>query len=167
MNLYLMRHGLAVERGTAGYDSDRARPLTSKGKRKVRCAAAALLKLNVSFDAILSSPLVRARETADLLRDEMKFREKIQLTEHLSPGANAKSLVTLLQRLPGSPQDILLVGHEPDLSLLAAFLLEGGDGVTLVFKKSGLAKLAAEDLRPGRCAALEWLLTPRLIEMMA
>jgi len=167
MNLYLMRHGLAVERGAPGYDSDRERPLTSKGERKVRRVAEALVRMEVSFDAIVSSPLVRAQQTADLVSEEMKCKEKVQLTEHLAPAGSAKDLVNLLQHLPGSPQAILLVGHEPDLGLLAATLLAGGDQVTIVFKKGGVAKLAVEGLRAGRCATLEWLLTSRQLEMMA
>ncbi len=167
MNLYLMRHGLAVERGTPGYDSDGERPLTSKGERKVRRVAEALVKMEVSFDAILSSPLVRAQQTADVLSEEMKARQKVQLTEHLAPGGSVRELVNLLQDLSGSPQAILLVGHEPDLGQLAAFLLAGGDGITIVFKKGGIAKLSIESLRAGRCATLEWLLTSRQLEMMA
>ena len=167
MNLYLMRHGLAVERGTPGYDSDRERPLTSKGERKVRRVAEALMRMEVSFDAIFSSPLVRAQQTADVLTDEMKFKGKVQITEHLSPGGGAKELMNLLQHDSGSSREILLVGHEPDLGLLAASLLAGGDGMTIVFKKGGIAKLAIEHLRLGRCATLEWLLTSRQLEMMA
>jgi phosphohistidine phosphatase len=167
MNVYLMRHGLAVERGTPGYDSDRERPLTSKGERKVRRVAEAFVKMEVSFDAILSSPLVRAQQTADALSEEMKAKQKVQLTEHLAPGGGTKELVNLLQHLPDSPQEILLVGHEPDLGQLAWSFLTGGDEVAIVFKKGGVAKLAIESLRAGRCATLEWLLTSRQLEMMA
>lgn len=167
MNVYLMRHGLAVERGTPGYDSDRERPLTSKGERKVRRVAEAFVKMEVSFDVIFSSPLVRAQQTADVLSDEMKAKQKVQLTEHLAPGGSTKELVNLLQHLPDSPQEILIVGHEPDLGQLAASLLAGGDGVAIVFKKGGAAKLTVENLRAGRCATLEWLLTSRQLEMMA
>lgn len=167
MNLYLMRHGLAVERGTPGYDSDRERPLTPKGERKVRRGAEAFAKMDVTFDVILSSPLVRAQQTAGVLSDEMKAKAKVHLTEHLAPGGSAKELVSFLQHLSGTPQEILLVGHEPDLGGLAATLLSGSDGVTILFKKGGVAKLAVESLRPGRCATLEWLLTSRQMEMMA
>lgn len=167
MNLYLMRHGLAVERGTPGYDSDRERPLTSKGERKVRRVAEALAKMEISFDAIFSSPLVRAQQTAEVLSDEMKAKPKVQLTEHLAPGGSTKELVNLLQHLTDSPQEILLVGHEPDLGQLAGCFLAGGDGVAIVFKKGGVAKLAIESLRAGRCATLEWLLTSRQLELIS
>jgi len=167
MNIYLMRHGLAVERGTPGYDGDRERPLTPKGERKVRRVGEALTKMEVSFDAVLSSPLVRAQQTADALSDEMKIKGKVQLTEHLAPGGNTKELVNLLQHLSGTPQEVLLVGHEPDLGSLASSLLAGDHGITILFKKGGIAKLTAVNLSPGRCATLEWLLTCRQMEMMA
>lgn len=166
MNLYLMRHGLAVERGTPGYDSDRERPLTSKGERKVRRVAEALMKVEVSFDAVFSSPLLRAQQTAEVLGDEMKAKPKVQLTEHLAPGGSAKELVSLLQHLSGPPQEILLVGHEPDLGQLTSLLLTGGGGVTVVFKKGGIAKMAIESLCASRCATLEWLMTSRHLEAM-
>src|SRR4030095_5076887 len=106
MNLYLMRHGLAVERGTPGYDSDRERPLTPKGERKVRRVADALAKLEISFEAILSSPLVRARQTAEALGEEMNYKQKVQLTEHLAPSGSAKELVSHVRALPGSPENV-------------------------------------------------------------
>ena len=167
MNLHLMRHGLAVERGTPGYDSDRERPLTTKGERKIRRVAEALLRMELSFDVVLSSPLVRARQTAEVLIEELKARQKLQLTEHLSPGGRAKDLMRLIQGLPGSPQEVLLVGHEPDLGQLASLLLTGGDALSVNFKKGGIARLAVGNLQAGRCATLEWLLTSRQLERMA
>ena len=167
MNLYLMRHGLAVERGTPGHDSDRERPLTAKGERKIRRVGEALQGMELSFDVVLSSPLVRALQTAELLIEELKARQKSQLTEHLSPGGSAKELMRLIQGLPGQPQEVLLVGHEPDLGQLASLLLTGGDTLTVNFKKGGVARLAVGNPLAGRCATLEWLLTPRQLEMLA
>lgn len=167
MNLYLMRHGLAVERGSPGYDSDRERPLTAKGERRVRSVAGALRKLNIPFNIILSSPLVRAHQTAEVLNTKWKPKLKVHLTEHLAPEGSAKELLNLVRALPAPAEDVLLVGHEPDLSELASLLLTGGDGVAVVFKKGGVAKLSVAHLRPGRCATLEWLLTSRQLEMMA
>jgi phosphohistidine phosphatase len=166
MNLYLMRHGLAVDRGTPGYDGDRERPLTSKGQRKVQRIAEALVGLDCAFEVILSSPLTRAHQTAEVVAEEVKNKPKVQLTEHLEPGAKPKELIALVQNLSGSPQDLLLVGHEPDLGQLASLLLTGGEELQVAFKKGGLAKLAVEKLRAGRCATLEWLLTPRQLELM-
>ena len=166
MNLYLMRHGLAVDRGTPGCDSDRERSLTSRGERKIRRIAEALPGLDFAPEVILSSPLVRARQTAEVVAREMKSKPKTELTEHLAPGGSVKEVIALVQGLPGSPQEILLVGHEPDLGRLASVLLTGGEELMVLFKKGGLAKLVAERLKAGRCAALEWLLTPGHFELM-
>jgi phosphohistidine phosphatase len=166
MNLYIMRHGLAVDRGTSGFEDDSERPLTSQGERKVQHVAETLARMEVAFDAILSSPLVRARQTAEVVKKELKYRKEIQLTEHLSPGGSARQLVKLMQDLPGPLQDVLLVGHEPDLGQLASLLLTGGDALDIRFKKGGVARLSVDTLRAGRCATLEWLLTSRQLEMM-
>ena len=124
------------------------------------------MKVEISFDAVFSSPIVRAQQTAEVLSDEMKAKPKVQLTEHLAPGGSARELVNLLQQLSDLPQEIQLVGHEPDLGQLASLLLSESDDVTLVFKKGGIAKLAIESLRAGRCATLEWLMTSRQLETM-
>jgi len=166
MNLYLMRHGVAVEPGTPGY-GERERPLTPEGERKVQRIAEAILRMDLSFDAILSSPLARARRTAEIILHELKANQKLQLTEHLSPGVQVKGLVAHLNTLRGSPREVLLVGHEPDLGRLVSVLLTGDDGLRVVFKKGGLCKLAIENLQARRCATLEWLLTPRQLELMA
>jgi phosphohistidine phosphatase len=163
MNLYLLRHGIAVERGTRGYERDADRPLTLKGRRKLRHVIAAMRVMDLRFDVILSSPLVRARETAKIA--SKRLRKKLTLTQHLAPGASAAALVRLLQRL--KREDVLLVGHEPDLSRLASLLLTGGWNLPLVLRKGGLCKLSIERLRNGRCAVLEWLLTPQQMEAMS
>src|SRR5262245_40574255 len=117
MKLYLLRHGIAAERGTGQHASDADRPLTAKGRRKLRRAAAAIRAMELSFDAILSSPLVRARQTAELVAKALHCRHRLELTDLLAPGADAAGLVRRLKQL--KPQSVLLVGHEPDLSLLA------------------------------------------------
>lgn len=158
MNLYLLRHGIAAERGAGADEKDEDRPLTAKGRRKLRRAAAAMRAMDLSFDVILSSPLVRARQTAELVANAMRSRQKLELTELLAPGASAAGLVRRLKQL--QPQSVLLVGHEPDLSALASRLLTGGGGLAMTFKKGGLCRLSAERLRAGRCASLDWLVTP-------
>jgi len=162
MNLYLLRHGIAVERGTGQYASDADRPLTTKGRRKLRGAAAAIRAMELSFDVILSSPLVRARQTAELIVKALHCRHRLELTELLAPGASAAGLVRRLKQL--KPQSALLVGHEPDLSALASRLLTGGNGLAITFKKGGLCRLSIERLQAGRCASLDWLVTPAQLE---
>lgn len=164
MTLYLLRHGIAAERGTGQYASDADRPLTPKGRRKLRRAATAMRAMELAFDVILSSPLVRARQTAELIAKALHCRHRLELTELLAPGASAEGLVRRLKQL--KPQRVLLVGHEPDLSALASWLLTGGDELAIQFKKGGLCRLSTERLRSGRCASLDWLVTPSQLESM-
>jgi phosphohistidine phosphatase len=167
MNLYLLRHGLAVEPGTAGYAQDADRPLTPKGERKLWQIAEAMQALEISFDLILFSPYVRARQTAEIVAEALKARKKLEFSEILIPGGSAKNLIELLDRRTPAPESVLLVGHEPYLSDLISLLVSGDARFAVVMKKGGLCKLAVELLRPGRCAALEWLLTPKQMELMA
>src|SRR5262249_25225750 len=157
MELYVLRHGIAVERGTPGYKKDSERPLTKEGEEKMYQIAAAMLAMGLKFDVILSSPYVRARQTALIVADE--FDEEVKLTESLVPGANPLELV---RELNGEAYErVLLVGHEPDLSGLVSVLSTGENGAAIELKKGGLCKLTTEKLAFGKCAILNWLLTPK------
>ena len=167
MNLYLLRHGIAVEPGTAGYELDSERPLTPKGKNRLRTTARAMNKLDLSFDLILSSPLLRAKQTAQIIAKQLKLRKRLELSDDLSPGGDPRSLIQQLNRVRPDPKNVLLVGHEPYLGSLIALLTAGNTSLEIDFKKGGLCKLEAEPLFYGRCARLAWLLTPRQMEMLA
>ena len=166
MNLYILRHGIAVEPGTPGYEKDADRPLTSEGRRKLRQVAEAMEALELSYDLILSSPYLRARQTAEVIAEALKARKKVELSDSLTPGGSPRKLVELLNHLQPSPESVLLVGHEPYLSSLISLLVSGDAGFTVVMKKGGLCKLSVESLKAGRCAALEWLLTPKQMALM-
>jgi len=167
MELYLLRHGLAVERGTRGFVDDFARPLTPKGRRQLRKTAAALKKLGRDFDLILSSPLLRAKQTAEIMAAAWKLKKRLRYSNALAPGGVAAILLRQLGRVKPAPKKILLVGHEPDLSRLISLLVTGGLQLQLDFKKGGLCKLEAESLRAGSCARLVWMLTPKQMKLMA
>ena len=167
MNLYLLRHGLAVERGTAGYHKDSARPLTAKGELKLWRVAEAMEALELSFDVILSSPYQRARQTADIIAEAFNARSKVKLHHALAPSGSTKRLVEHIAALKPSPESLLLVGHEPYLSDLISLLTAGDRSLSVSLKKGGLCKLEVETLLPGRCAALVWLLTPKQMVLMA
>lgn len=167
MNLYILRHGLAVDAAAVGLEKDSERPLTPKGERKLWRIAQALEELEISFDWILSSPYVRARRTAEILAEAQHSRKKVELSDHLTPAGSVKKLVELINRREPAPEDVLLVGHEPYLSDLISLLLSGSSQVAVVMKKAGLCKLCIEQLEPGHCATLEWLLTPKHLCLMA
>src|SRR5512138_2993166 len=93
MDLYLIRHAIAVDETTTDYESDSERPLTDKGRKKMRQIARGLRNLGVEFDLILSSPYIRARETAEILADVFKMKKKITFTENLIPLGNPELLI--------------------------------------------------------------------------
>ena len=167
MNLYLLRHGIAVEPGSSGYAKDADRPLTPEGERKLQHISEAMEALDLSFDLILSSPFLRARQTAEIVAEALKARKRLDYSDSLMPGGSTQKLVEYFDRLQPSPDSVLLVGHEPYLSGLVSLLATGHEGFCVVLKKGGLCKLATESLKHGRCAALEWLLTPKQMALMA
>jgi len=167
MDLYLLRHGLVVERGTPGFENDDTRPLTPKGRRQLRKISAAFQTLELDFDLILSSPLVRARQTAEIVAAQMKLKKNLVFADELSPGGSAKNLVEKILSLKPLPKNLLLVGHEPDLGKLISFLVSGKTSAGFALKKAGLAKLEVKSLHAGQCATLAWLLTPSQLKLLA
>src|SRR5437868_14257686 len=123
MNLFILRHGLAVEPGTARFAKDSERPLTPKGKRKVSKIAKAMKAMELSFDVILSSPYVRARETAQIVAEGLNAGKRLKLTEALAPGGSAEKLIDLINQNGLPTENVLLVGHEPCLSELISLLV--------------------------------------------
>ena len=166
MNLFILRHGLAVEPGTPGYENDAERPLTREGKSKLQQIAAAMVELQLDFDLILSSPFKRARQTAEIVAKELKIEDKLEFSDFLTPGSRFSDLVDHVKRLKPLPENVMLVGHEPYLSQLISLLVCGSDSSVVVLKKGGFAKLAIPSLKVGRCALLEWLLTPKQMGLM-
>jgi phosphohistidine phosphatase len=166
MELYLLRHGAAVERGTVGYEVDDLRPLVPKGRKQIHFAALALKKMEVRFDVILASPLVRTRETAELLAKELKLSCRLEYADELKPETPPAKLIRRLVRLKHSPQRVLCVGHEPDLGEFAAWVLTGLASARFPLKKGGLIRLDIAQPRSGQCAFLTWALTPPQLKLL-
>jgi phosphohistidine phosphatase len=163
MKLYILRHGQAADRGDPRYPNDADRPLTPIGVRRTKALARLLREWDITFDVILSSPLVRARQTAEIVEHALRLRGRLQLSECLAPAGGVGKLVHQLDRLQPKPECILLVGHEPDSSRLISLLCTGGPHLSSTLKKGGLCRMEIESLRAGRCAQLEWLISPRWI----
>lgn len=166
MNLFLLRHGIAAERSAKKYPQDADRPLTPEGRDRLRRVARALHALELNFDLILSSPYLRARQTAEIVAEALGLSRRLQFSDRLAADGNGRELIQELAARRPLPANPLLVGHEPYLSHLASLLLTGGDGLELVLKKGGLCKLALDRLSPRPRATLEWLLTPRQMALM-
>ncbi|NOK64304.1 MAG: phosphohistidine phosphatase SixA [Chloroflexi bacterium AL-W] len=155
MELYLLRHGIAADVGPDG-SGDVGRPLTDDGITKMYMEAHALKKLAIQLDIILTSPLVRAQQTAEIVGETLGIT--VQQAQELALGCDVAQLRTLLQQYPGAER-VLIVGHEPDFSNLIG-TLTGGSNV--VMKKGGLGKvdLYAVEAHMG---TLSWLLPPRVL----
>jgi phosphohistidine phosphatase len=167
MNLYILRHAIAVERGSGGIGDDSLRPLTGGGKAKMRAIARGMRAMRLSFDLVLSSPYRRARDTAQIVVKEFGLDDSIELSPDLEPGGDPDRLMRRLAETRPGPSSVLLVGHEPYLSSLISMLLSGGSHDSITLKKGGLCKLTLGRVTYGRCATLEWLLTPRQLRGLA
>jgi len=166
MNIYILRHGIAGERGSPEYANDADRPLTSEGARKMWKIADGMKALGLNFDLILSSPYVRARQTAEIVAQAFNIRETLKFSETLQPDGDASALIDVLNGAKEA-QNPLLVGHEPYLSALISTLISGKSDSCVVMKKAGLCKLSVESLKHGCCASLRWLLTPKQMALLA
>src|SRR5262249_36001150 len=151
---------------TLGYANDAERPLTPKGERKVSRVVDAMKELKLSFDLILSSPYVRACQTAEIVAQEFG-RKKLAISDSLTPHGSLREVVRALNHRHEKLENVLLVGHEPQLSWMISALISGNSSFPVIMKKGGLCKLSVDSLKAGRCAALEWLLTPKQMELMS
>jgi phosphohistidine phosphatase len=163
MNLYIVRHAIAVDEATSDYESDSERTLTDKGRRKMRQIAKALRSLGVEFDLILSSPYVRACETAEILADVFKMKKKVVLSDNLIPLVDPELLIGEINE-KYSVNSMAVVGHEPYLSTLIGLLVAENAKIDITLKKGGVCYLTADDLHHlDHRAALEWLLNPGIL----
>jgi phosphohistidine phosphatase len=167
MELYVLRHAIALQRGAPEVRRDSERPLTDSGAKKMERIARAMRSLKVNPALILSSPYLRARQTAEIVAREFDAESILELSPHLEPGGDQEELMKILGGEYASHDQVMIVGHEPSLSELIAVLLSGDERVAVTMKKGGLCKLSLETPRYGRCATLEWLLTPRQLVRLA
>ena len=155
MELYFLRHGIAADEGPPGA-GDAGRPLTKDGTAKMKIAARGLRQLGLQLDALLSSPLVRAHETAQIVARELG--PELRLTDALVPGCDVARIFDLLGEHRAAER-VMFVGHEPDFSTIVG-ALTGGSRIEL--KKGGLARVDIEVFEEG-AGTLVWLIPPRVL----
>src|SRR5471030_553895 len=160
--LYLIRHGLAEERGDAWPD-DTKRPLTDEGISRMRKAARGLSRIGVSVEVMLSSPLVRARQTAEIVAGALDPRPSIVNVDSLAPDGNYAAVVVDLEKHARKTR-IALVGHEPAIGELAARLI--GSRHPVEFKKGAVCRIDIDDLPPAGPGKLRWMLTPKILRAL-
>src|SRR6185369_403812 len=110
MNLYLFRHGIAVDRGLPGYEDDSQRPLTPKGAARIYRIAQATKRLGVKFDLILSSPYLRTQQTAQIMAALYGIEDKLCLSENLTPATSPSALIGEIHECYANALSVLLVG---------------------------------------------------------
>ena len=169
MNLYLMRHGIALPGNDPAVTKDADRPLSPKGIKRTRKIAEGIRRLDLSFDVLLTSPLARARQTADLVAAALGAEARIEEISELAPESTVEHLLVGLTRYQDRG-DLLLVGHEPLLSNAFSHLLYGKaarNAINMEFKKGGLCRIEIDTLPPLSPGKLHWFLTPKQLRCIA
>lgn len=164
MDCILFRHGIAVDQQDWEGDEDE-RPLTAKGRDKTRQAAAGLVRLDLTPTQLLTSPLLRAMETAKLIREEFQLRPDSQRCDELRPETLPEKIFPLLASFP-LDACVICVGHEPHLGALAAIMLFGKPIPGLALKKAGACCIRFEQQPlPGE-GSLRWWMAPSQLRMI-
>lgn len=161
MELYLIRHGIATERGIDTKDEERS--LSSQGRQKTWKVAERLQALGLRFDLILASPLVRARQTAEILRDS-GLSSHLEESTYLAPGGNIYAWLRHIEQWHQEPKSMAIIGHQPDLGQWAEILIWGEARDKLVLKKAGIIGLMLPfTVEPVGRSYMFWLTPPKFL----
>jgi phosphohistidine phosphatase len=167
VRIYLLRHAIAEPRNKRLYPDDKDRPLSEKGKERMRAGARGMDALGLRLDRVLSSPLLRARQTARIVIRVLKPHPPLALSSSLAPGASLPDLIREVAHF-SHESSVLLVGHEPDLSSFASLLLLGpGKELPLDFKKGGLCRIDFAGAPRAQSGRLFYHLIPRILRGLA
>ena len=161
MDLFVLRHGTAEPSSPGGDDS--GRKLTGKGKDEIRHLAGWMAEQGLSFDVIATSPLPRAHETAVIVAKELGNESRVASWKSLGPGGDIDKVLKDAAK-SGRDSRVLIVGHEPALSMLISRIISGSDDISVVLGKGSLAKIrnysVVNDVAVGE---LQWLVSPKLV----
>jgi phosphohistidine phosphatase len=158
MQIYLLRHGIAEDPKPGMRDADRA--LTQEGRKKLAKTLSRAREVGVAPTLIVTSPYLRAKETAQIAAAELQYKGELLETKSLIPAGTPQGVWDEV-REHKSEEQILLVGHEPLFSSLAAFLL-GSSSVQIDFKKGAILRVDVDRFPAQPRGVLKWYLTPRL-----
>jgi phosphohistidine phosphatase len=165
MRLYIVRHAIAVPHGTPGVqDTDRA--LTEEGIIRMRQAAAGLRSLAYIPDLMLSSPLVRAKQTADILLEAFGKEVELKITPALAPSGNRQEVYREIARYYKKLKSLMLVGHQPSLGEIAGEIVWGSPEHFVDLKKGGACAIELESVKGIPKGSLVSLLTPSILHKL-
>jgi len=160
MEIYLMQHGQAFSE-----DADPERSLTPDGENQIKASARALTKIGVGVDLIASSPKKRARQTAEIVAQELRYPvDDIKVTEKLQPLAPVQEAIAFLKAYEEKKR-VLLAGHLPSLGEIASSLLTEGSKVSIHFDMGGVCRIDVDLLQVGS-GELKWYLTPDQLRLI-
>lgn len=165
MQLYFIRHAIAVDRAASNAGNDAERRLTGDGEKKMKRAARGLARLVPSFDVIHSSPYRRAVQTAEIVAKAHYPLPEIKETPLLEPGAGLASIEKLTRMAPIDAR-IAFVGHEPDFGEIIAKLVTGSTEPVFVMKKGAVCRVDLHNLPQPGCGLLVWHLQPKILRMI-
>jgi phosphohistidine phosphatase len=159
--LYIVRHGLAGEHGDPHYSDDRLRPLTDEGRKRFSAMMKQLADAGVSPQVVATSPLVRCRQTAEILVERAGRKPKLVELSALEPGSNLNALIQWSNEQ--QIEELAWVGHAPDVSDLVAALVSDRGDVALRFAKGAVACIAFDGDVARGAGELQWLVTAKLL----
>jgi phosphohistidine phosphatase len=161
MNLYIVRHGIAVDVGEHGVRKDSDRFLSEDGRRKTAAVGRGLKHLGVKPDLILTSPLARTRETAELIADAYDPALPFEVFDPLAPGGDFVEMVRSLKER--SAAEVMLVGHMPEVAEWVSMFVVGDPGMEVTFKRAAVACIRFDGPPAVGCGRLEWLIPPGVL----
>ena len=163
MNLYILRHGIAADRSSE-YTDDNLRPLTRKGIDRMRREVKGMGAIGIAPDVIISSPLVRAVQTAEIVQQGLSAPSRMANSEALVPWAHPSQILRELAVSHATTSSVMVVGHEPHLSSLVSYILTGEVSWLISLKKGALCSI---DLSSSGRGQLLWALAPRQLRAMS
>lgn len=163
LELYLIRHGIAAERGP-DYPDDSKRPLTGKGIAALRRTAKGLSELEITFELIITSPLVRTKQTAEIFSELLEGKPGIVHSDALAPAGTPAAVIEEVVKHARKAK-VALVGHEPNIGELAARLI--GARSPIEFKKGAICRIDFDVLPPKSLGQLIWFLPPRVLRRIS
>ncbi len=166
MEVILIRHAKAETRDPNSWPDDDQRPLTAEGRAEQRAATRTMKKMGIKFDFLVTSPLLRARETADIVGKGYRWAEAPQIAEELGHDYGVGAVVKLLTKFPPD-SSVALVGHEPDLSHLTGALVSKSGDLNIAVKKSGVVGIEFDGQADAGKGTLLYHLKPSHLRKLA
>jgi phosphohistidine phosphatase len=166
MKLFIVRHAIAVPHGAPGIADD-DRPLTEEGRQKMKRAAMGIRSIGWEPEMLLSSPLIRARQTAEILLDRLGKKCKCKVASALAPSGSHQTLYREIGFYEGKAKSLMLVGHQPNLGEIVGEICWGSPESFVEIKKGGACEIELEIRQSIPKGRLVSLFTPSILRLLA